>query len=460
MVRRLALATACSALIAVLLLAFALWLAVRPAPGDWTMHVPVTGRLGIDISVPRALQLATDPAVSRWLHRRTVATRAGELRFTWQRPSGTLVVRCAPCTLRVPGLGAEPIVLPTATLSLHRDADRRLSGQLASGGVVLPWQAQLTRQGIELRGDLAPTPIAEIAALFATQVPELRHARIEGDVSARWRIDWPTGRWTVRPHLEAFDVDGLGTATMGGARLPARCAVPPGTRAPSPWLARAVVAAEDQRFFEHPGYDLAAATLAFASNQAATADPALPVRWWALQAAPRASARPLGRHERSTGASVSGLGPLGGGAEGASGGAHVTGGSTLTQQLAKIAITGDERSAARKLRELLYAVEMERTLGKARILELYLALAPWGDGVCGAEQAAQRHFGKPAHALDPIEAAWLASLLRNPAAPADADRVAAVLRGMARGERQRESWTKALDRLSPAQASVRDAASP
>ena len=433
MARRLALATACSAFIAILLLAFALWLAVRPAPGDWTMRVPIAGRLGIDISVPRVLQLATDPAVSRWLHRRTVSTPAGDLRFTWQRPNQTLVVRCAPCTLRVPGLGAEPIALPTATLSLHRDADRRLSGQLASGGVVLPWQAQLTRQGIDLRGELAPTPIAEIAALFAAQVPELRRARIEGDVSAHWRIDWPTGRWTVRPHLEAFAVEGLGTASLAGARLPARCAVPPGTRAPSPWLARAVVAAEDQRFFEHPGYDLAAAMLAFDSNQAATADPALPVRWWR---------------------------PLGGGAKGASGGSHLSGGSTLTQQLAKIAITGDERSAARKLRELLYAVEMERTLGKARILELYLALAPWGDGVCGAEQAAQRHFGKPAHALDPIEAAWLASLLRNPAAPADADRVAAVLRGMARGERQRESWTKALDRLSPAQASVRDAASP
>jgi hypothetical protein len=286
------------------------------------------------------------------------------------------------------------VVLPSATLSLHRDADWRLSGQLASGAVVLPWTAQLTRRNIELRGELAPTPIAELAALFAADVPELRHARIDGDVSARWRIEWPSGRWTVRPHLEAFDVDGLGTAALAGARLPARCAVPPGTRLPSPWLARAVVAAEDQRFFRHPGYDLDAALLAFGRNQAAAADPA----------------------SRA----------------GASAGPGLHGGSTLTQQLAKVAITGDERSAMRKLRALLYAVEMERTLGKARILELYLALAPWGDGVCGAEQAAHRHFGKPAHALDAIEAAWLASLLRDPAAPADADRVAAVLRHMGR----------------------------
>ncbi len=60
-------------------------------------------------------------------------------------------------------------------------------------------------------------------------------------------------------------------------------------------------------------------------------------------------------------------------------------------------VAGDERSASRKLRELLYAVEMERTLGKARILQLYLALAPWGDGVCGAERAVRLHLGSARH---------------------------------------------------------------
>jgi membrane peptidoglycan carboxypeptidase len=68
----------------------------------------------------------------------------------------------------------------------------------------------------------------------------------------------------------------------------------------------------------------------------------------------------------------------------------------------------------RKVREWLYAVEMERTLGKGRILQLYLAVLPWGDGVCGAEAAARHHLGKPAHQLKPREAAWLASLLVNP----------------------------------------------
>ena len=97
-------------------------------------------------------------------------------------------------------------------------------------------------------------------------------------------------------------------------------------------------------------------------------------------------------------------------------GAPLRGGSTLTQQLAKLTLTGDERSATRKLRELLYAVEMERTLGKARILQLYLAVAPWGDGVCGAERAAQVYLGKSAAKVGPVSAAWLVSLLRNPEA--------------------------------------------
>jgi membrane peptidoglycan carboxypeptidase len=120
-------------------------------------------------------------------------------------------------------------------------------------------------------------------------------------------------------------------------------------------------------------------------------------------------------------------------------GAPLRGGSTLTQQLAKLTITGDDRSASRKLRELLYAVEMERTLGKARILQLYLALAPWGDGVCGAERAAQVYLGKSASKVGPVSAAWLVSLLRNPEAQLaryarsreiDRERVRQIVAGM------------------------------
>jgi membrane peptidoglycan carboxypeptidase len=91
------------------------------------------------------------------------------------------------------------------------------------------------------------------------------------------------------------------------------------------------------------------------------------------------------------------------------------GGSTLSQQLAKILVTGGEQSADRKLRELLYAVEMEQTLGKARILQLYLDNAPWGARICGAETAARSYFKRSARNLEPAQAVWLAAMLNNPA---------------------------------------------
>jgi membrane peptidoglycan carboxypeptidase len=86
----------------------------------------------------------------------------------------------------------------------------------------------------------------------------------------------------------------------------------------------------------------------------------------------------------------------------------------LSQQVAKLLVAGGERSPVRKLRELLYAVEMERTLGKARILRLYLDTAPWGEGLCGADAAAMHYLGVRARDLKPGQASWLAAMLHNP----------------------------------------------
>ena len=144
-------------------------------------------------------------------------------------------------------------------------------------------------------------------------------------------------------------------------------------------LARAVLAAEDQRFYEHPGYDLVEMNKALRSNQ---------------------DDRKRAQH------------PL-------------RGASTLSQQVAKLLVTGGERSPVRKLRELLYAVEMEQTLGKARILHLYLSHAPWGATVCGAQAAAHTYFGKRADQLSAAQAVWLAAMLHNPALEARAGRPAA-----------------------------------
>ena len=61
---------------------------------------------------------------------------------------------------------------------------------------------------------------------------------------------------------------------------------------------------------------------------------------------------------------------------------------------------------------------MEQTLGKPRMLQLYLAHAPWGPGLCGAEAAARHYFSRPAHQLSPTQAAWLAAMLHHPTSEA------------------------------------------
>jgi len=90
------------------------------------------------------------------------------------------------------------------------------------------------------------------------------------------------------------------------------------------------------------------------------------------------------------------------------------GGSTITQQLAKNLYLSPNRSLFRKLRELLIAYALEDSLSKQRILEIYLNVVEWGDGVFGAEAAARHWYAKSAQALTPAEAIRLAIALPNP----------------------------------------------
>ena len=133
----------------------------------------------------------------------------------------------------------------------------------------------------------------------------------------------------------------------------------------SPNLVRAVLAAEDARFFTHHGIDWDAVRKARERNR---------------------------RFPRRA--------PLGA--------------STITQQLAKNLYLSPERSLLRKAREAAIALALEALLGKRRILELYLSAIEWGDRVYGCEAAARRTFGVPAAALSPSQAAWLAAMIPAP----------------------------------------------
>ena len=90
------------------------------------------------------------------------------------------------------------------------------------------------------------------------------------------------------------------------------------------------------------------------------------------------------------------------------------GGSTITQQLAKNLYLSSERSLLRKAREMLITRSLEQHLTKERILELYLNVAEWGQGIYGAGAAARHHFKKSARDLTSDEAAWLAAILPSP----------------------------------------------
>ncbi|MCC7242566.1 MAG: monofunctional biosynthetic peptidoglycan transglycosylase [Acidobacteria bacterium] len=95
-------------------------------------------------------------------------------------------------------------------------------------------------------------------------------------------------------------------------------------------------------------------------------------------------------------------------------GRFVRGASTITQQLAKNLYLSPSRNPVRKLRELFITRRLEASLGKRRILEIYLNVIEWGDGIFGCEAAARAYFGKSAADLSREEAALLAAAIINP----------------------------------------------
>lgn len=146
-------------------------------------------------------------------------------------------------------------------------------------------------------------------------------------------------------------------------------------------LKRAVIASEDGSFVTHDGFDWDALEKAWDRNLKAEEQAAK-----RAQAAPSRPARPV----------------------------KIVGGSTITQQLAKNLLLSGERNFLRKGQELVLTVALENTLSKQRILEIYLNSVEWGEGVFGAEAAAQHYFRKSASRLTPYEAARLAVMLPQP----------------------------------------------
>lgn len=92
----------------------------------------------------------------------------------------------------------------------------------------------------------------------------------------------------------------------------------------------------------------------------------------------------------------------------------VAGGSTISQQLAKNLFLSASKTPWRKLDEALITVMLETILDKQRIYEIYLNVIEWGEGIYGAEAAAQYYFGVSAKRLNAYQAAYLAAMVPNP----------------------------------------------
>jgi monofunctional biosynthetic peptidoglycan transglycosylase len=162
----------------------------------------------------------------------------------------------------------------------------------------------------------------------------------------------------------------------------------------SPHLKRAVMASEDAGFAEHGGVDWEALQSAWQKNERRQA-----------QAEKRAEQieRRLAKQPDAAEAALKTITPP-----------KIVGGSTITQQLAKNLLLSGERNLLRKGQELVLSLMLEALLSKQRILEIYLNSVEWGEGVFGAEAAAQRYFKKPAAKLNAYEAARLAVMLPSP----------------------------------------------
>lgn len=396
-------------------------LALAPGPDEWPARVKV-GPVTVDVGVPTALRMLTSTWFAPWLDGLTLDTGHGPVRIGWNNSNDTLEGVCAPCNASVPALGEQPLRVERLRFTAHRDAgiiDGVIEASPAStapgaeggsGDNVLRarWNGRLNQKSMQIHIDAAEAPIVRWYTLLAPALPELQHARIHGSFALRAQVTLPGGKFSIQPRISQFTVEGLGTEAMLGART--SCGTPSRLAIDS-WLARAVLAAEDQRFFTHPGYDITELIASLDANQKSA------------------------RVER--------------------------GGSTLTQQLARLLVTGSERSIDRKLRELLYAVEMEETLGKPRILQLYLDNAPWGANLCGAEAAAKLYFKRSARNLEPAQAVWLAAMLNNPALAVEkwqrdgsidverAKSVADGIRGISRTQREALQKSLAGARFAP-----------
>ncbi|MBL8615495.1 MAG: transglycosylase domain-containing protein [Deltaproteobacteria bacterium] len=336
------------------------------------------GQLGLEQGVPRA-QLRR------------------KIELAWITADATLELRCAgsacafglslvDCMIDEPHLAPGP--LPVLSLAAQGQWDRA-SGDLSGAVELGPLQVAVTGRlqpdplDFDLHLELADAPLEAVVALFGPRVPEGRRGTLGGTVGLSLDLQGMPLRWSARPRATDLSAEGVipDMDALRGGPIRWTTAGPDGatrlretgegTRGWVPLQASgmvpaAFIAAEDAEFRQHRGYSLSAVQAALDEASA-------------------------------------------------EGGWMQRGGSTITQQLVKnLYLDGQDRSLARKLRELLLALEIDRGLSKERVLALYINLVELGPEIYGVGPAADAYFLKQPARLTAREAAFLASLLPSP----------------------------------------------
>lgn len=288
-------------------------------------------------------------------------------------------IGCTNCQLVNKVLSQEPLTTPQAFLEGSL-VGKAFDGKITVENLTFKLNALWDKNNVTGSFVVPKSDIASLYHAVRTIVPEAETAAISGQLLGRGKFSWPKFYFLFEPEINGFSVDGLidantykhgkfeyevenkdsvrvsrqsGETTDGWVSL----------EQVGRYLPSAIMALEDRGFYQHPGYDLESMVKVSAEAKYG---------------------------ERTRGA------------------------STISQQLAKNLFLTDEHTYARKLRELLYTVEMERELGKKRIMELYVNIVEWGPDIYGAAAAARIYFNKVPSELLPEEAAWMASILNNP----------------------------------------------
>jgi monofunctional glycosyltransferase len=368
------LVTALLASISLLVLGLAFWLLNPFDQHAWRVKLPVPLLGVVQLRAYPLLKLATSLPGRTLLDGSHWQNSHGK--FLYQNELDGVQVDCEGCNFRIPELSKYPVRLGRLSVSVQH-LNQFLSGSVqwqsgATSNQVL-YNGYIDMQGLNLNWSLSKTPLQALLQVLRPHSYALQKAHVFGTLAATGSFQLPSRHWTAIPDLQGLEVTGLGTEQLKTTRLNYHCPKPPLSINVKPylwinekemgrWLPKAVLIAEDASFKRHPGYNMDAVRFLLAQKD----------------------------HSKSLG------------------------GSTISQQLAKYLFTGAERTVLRKLEELLYAVEIESTLGKRMILEWYLNTVDWGEGICGAGQAASFYFGRKPAQLSPVQAVWLAGIVRNP----------------------------------------------